>query len=434
MKSKLLTLLLIAAAIVSMAQPATKIWFNEGDLRTGAIRNFATGQYLDCIMNCQRMIAQGNADGLVTGLMAMAYDSLTNDEAAQKAKSEAAKFQADQAIIARMAASDLSPEIYKRTVMRTGADFYNTSKFDSSEAYFNQYLVLSPKDTFALFFLANSQFYQGKYEQAVANYKKVLELDFQRADVHNLVGVCYMLQNNYLSARDYFSQAVLLDKNMGVAYYNIGRVQFGLNDKTAALQNLNTAYSLSPKDSNIVALLSQIYLEQQDWKNAEKYLAKMYALNRNNEKVGWNLVNIAKKNNDYEHAAAYLQNIIRTSPKNPQGYNELSDVYITMGSYEQAFNNYENAITKLGESRDLLYGAGMCANKIGIFGKAVEYLSKAITNDASYAKSYKELGDAYMGLGKKKNAKKSYKMANSLGYIKEQQPTSAAPQGVVAKN
>ncbi len=253
-----------------------------------------------------------------------------------------------------------------------------------------------------------------------------LSPDGDPADVHNLVGVCLMLQNNFLNARDYFSQALILDKYMGNAHYNLGRVQYGLNDKNAAIQSLNDAYSMLPKDSNIVALLSQIYLEQQDYKNAEKFLAKLYALNKSNEKVGWNLVNIARKNKDYEHVAIYLQNIIRVNPKNPQGYIELGETYVTTNNYEQAFNNYENAISKLGESRDFLYNAGMCANHIGIYGKAVEYLSKAISLDASYAKSYKELGDAYTGLKKKKQAKQNYKKANSLGYEKEpvvQNPT-----------
>lgn len=431
MKTKLLTLLLLAVALFSVAQPPARTGFDETNLRTAAIRNFAQARYLDCIINCQRMVALGNGDGLVTGLMAMAYDSLTNQEAADKSRDVATAYVVDSNILRRLAVANLSPEIYKRNVLQSGAGFYNTSKFDSSEAYFNEYLKLEPKDTFAIFFLANAQFYQGKYEQAVVNYKRVLELDFNRPDIHNLVGVCMMLQNNFLNARDYFSQALLLDKNMGVAQYNLGRVQYGLNDKTAAVQSLGEAYTKLPKDSNIVALLSQIYLEQQDWKNAEKFLAKLYSLNKNNEKVGWNLVQIAKKNNDNEHAAIYLQNILRVSPKNVQAYNELGETYIAMNNYEQAFNNYETAIQKAGESRDFLYSAGMCANHIGIYGKAVEYLSKAVTLDAGYAKSYKELGDAYMGLKKKKQAKQNYKMANSLGIAKEQ---PQAQNQMVARN
>lgn len=142
-------------------------------------------------------------------------------------------------------------------------------------------------------------------------------------------------------------------------------------------------------------------MEQGDDKNAEKFLAKLYSLNRNNVKVGWNLVSLAMKNKDYEHASAYLQNLIRVNPKNAEAYNKLGEVYITMNSFEQAFNNYENAIAKAGENRDFLYGAGMCANKIGLYGKAIEYLSKATTLDAAFAKSYKELGDAYAGVSKK---------------------------------
>lgn len=415
MKNRLLTLLCVAFATISVAQPPVKIGNDNLDLRSGAIHYFAHSRYLDCIVNCQKMVALGYSDGLVTGLMSMAYDSLLNNEAATKNRDLTTSYGVDSSLLRRLASANLQPEIYKRNILSNGASFYNTSKWDSSENYFAEYLKLEPKDTFALFFLANAQFYQGKYDQALTTYKRVLELDFNRSDVHNLAGVCYMLQNNYLNARDHFAQASILDKGLAVAKYNLGRIHYGLHDKTAALQSLNEAYVLNPKDSNCVALISQIYLEQNDNKNAEKFLAKLYALNRNNEKVGWNLVSIALKNADYEHAAAYLQNIIRVNPKNPEGYNKLGETYMNMNSFEQAFNNYENAIQKLGENRNFHYHAGLCAIKIGLYGKAVEHLDKAAEMDATFAKTFQARGDAYTGLKKKKQAKQDYKQAKALG-------------------
>ena len=109
MKTKLLTLLLLASALMTIAQPPAKIWYDETNLRTSAIRNFAQAKYLDCIMNCQRMVALGNGDGLVTGLMAMAYDSLTNQEAADKSRAEANLYKVDSNIIRRLTAANLSP-------------------------------------------------------------------------------------------------------------------------------------------------------------------------------------------------------------------------------------------------------------------------------------------------------------------------------------
>ena len=89
-------------------------------------------------------------------------------------------------------------------------------------------------------------------------------------------------------------------------------------------------------------------------------------------------------------------------------------------------------MVKVGENRNFLYGAGMCANKIGLYGKAVEHLNKAAELDATYAKTFKELGDAYTGMKKKKLAKLNYKKANSLGLEKEE---NIQPQGQLqAKN
>lgn len=433
MKTNIIMLCLLVFTLCANAQPPSKILNNSTEPRSQAIRDFARGNFLDCIMNCQKLSAMGTNDGLITGLMAMAYDSLVNYSASTKSRSVLAQYKVDSSILRRLAAADISPEVYQRNILNQGAAAYNQSNFDSSEMYFTEYLKLAPYDTFAIFFLANTQFYQNKYEVAIVNYKRVLNIDFNRAEVHNLTGVCYLLQNNYLSARDYFAQATLLDKKMPIAFYNLGKVQYGLQDKLAAIQSLNLAYVLAPKDSNCVALLSQLYLEQNDNANAEKFLAKLYALNRNNEKVGWNLVNIALKNGDLERASVYLQNIIRSSPKKMDGYSKLGETYIKMSSYEQAFLNYENALVKIGENRDFLYGAGMCANKIGLYGKAVEYLSKATELDATYAKTYHEMGDSYTGMKKKKLAKYNYKKAISLGLEKTPEPVTQ-PALLQAKN
>jgi len=425
MKQSFLIAFLVWLTALVNAQPPARI--NSGvskNLRVEAIRNFAQAQYIDCILNCQKMVAMGENDGLVSGLMAMAYDSLRNDYAGTKARETAKTLSPRDEVYSRIAAANLTPELYQRQVLNNGAISYNTARFDSSELYFTEYLKLVPKDTFALYYLANAQFYQGKFDEALLNYRALLDLNFARPDVHNMIGVCYMLQNNYITARDYFSQSVLLDKLYGMAHYNLGRIHFGLSDKTAALLSLQEAFVIMPKDSNTVALIAQIYLEQQDLKNAEKYLARLYSINRNNEKVGWNLVNIAQKNNDFAHAASYLQNIIRINPKNPQAYSELGKAYLATKSFEEAFNNYETAIQKVGESRDFLYGAGLCANRIGIYGKAVELLNKAVTFDAGYADTYQALGDAYTGLGKKKLAAKNYKLASGLGYKTEEQLVS----------
>lgn len=420
MKKVLLNLLLAVVATVAVAQVPNKIWFDQTDLRTGAIKHFAHGRYLDCIMNCQKLYAMGEADGLVSGLLAMSYDSLQHNEASSKELRVTRQYKVDSALLIRLAAANLTPEIYKRNVLHTAAGHYNKSRYDSSEVFFEEFLKLAPNDTFAIFFLANAQFYQGKHAQALVSYKRLLDLDFNRADVHNLTGLCYMIQNNYLQARDYFSQALILDKSLGNAHFNLGKVYYGLNDRQSAIKSLNEAYAYAPKDSGIIAMLSELYSDMQDLKNAEKFLAKLYALNRNNERIGWKLVNIAFQNKDYEHAAAYLQNLIRVNPRNVQAYNKLGEAYFALNSYEQAFNNYEIALQKVGDNRDFFYGAGYSANRIGLYGKAIEHLTKAVSLDMSHAASYKELGDSYMGMKKKKLAKKNFKMAENLGYKKEQ--------------
>ena len=82
------------------------------------------------------MVALGEGDGLVAGLMAMAYDSLRNDQAGSKAHEEAQRFKPQDEIYNRIASANLTPELYQRQVLSNGASSYNVARFDSSEFFF----------------------------------------------------------------------------------------------------------------------------------------------------------------------------------------------------------------------------------------------------------------------------------------------------------
>lgn len=406
--------LLLAFAISTTAFSQNKISFDPGQLRVTAMQNFINREYFDCMVNLQRLTALGYDDALINTLMLMAYDSLNNQKAVEMAKAERAKYNIDSSKLKRAFSKDYNPELYKQWMSNQALGHYNRGAYDSSAFYFAKYLEEAPKDTFALFYLASSYYNLKEYRPAVENYKRVLEVDFNRPNVHNYLGLAYMGQNNYISARDHFSQAVLLDKKNTTAYYNLGKVSYGLNDYASATTALNNAMQANPKDKEVLTLLGKIYTEQKDNASAEMVYEKLYALERNNESINWTLAYIALQSKSYERAEYYLTNIVRINPKSLDGYKKLGAAYMADKKWNEAYLNYEQAVTKVGENKDLLVNAGTSANKIKLHNKAVEYLNKALLQDPNNAVAEYQMGIAYDGLKKKKDAKKHYKNALAL--------------------
>jgi tetratricopeptide (TPR) repeat protein len=405
---------LLACAITTTLFSQNRISFDPDQLRTTAMQNFINKEYFDCMVNLQRLTALGYDDGLVNSLMVMAYDSLNNQKAMQAMQAERNKYTIDSNKLKKMFSPDYNPDLYKQWISNQGVAYFNAKRYDSSAYYFTKYLEQMPKDTFALFYLASSHFYLKDYKSAIENYKKVLEIDFNRPNVHNYLGIAYMGQNNYLNARDHFSQAVLLDKNLTGAYYNLGKVQYGLNDYAGAITALNKAMETNPRDKEVLNLLGNIYTEQKDNAGAEMVYEKLYAVEKNNEKTNWILANLALQSKSYERAEYYLTNIVRINPKSVDGYQKLGAAYIADKKWNEAYLNYEQAVTKVGENKDLLVNAGYSANKIKLHNKAVEYLNKALLQDPANAAAEYQMGVAYEGLKKKKDAKKHYQMATAM--------------------
>jgi len=61
----------------------------------------------------------------------------------------------------------------------------------------------------------------GEFDQAVASWKKCLELDPKSAPAQNNIGIAYMLQSRYTEAETNFRQALVLDPKFQLAKNNL---------------------------------------------------------------------------------------------------------------------------------------------------------------------------------------------------------------------
>ena len=88
---------------------------------------------------------------------------------------------------------------------------------------------------------------EAKYEKAIAELQSATRLLPKNAQAWNHLGLAYHHQNEFLSARQAYSQALAIDMNLGAARYNLGCLLLENNDLPGAIDQLTSYTLLQPR-------------------------------------------------------------------------------------------------------------------------------------------------------------------------------------------
>jgi tetratricopeptide (TPR) repeat protein len=89
-----------------------------------------------------------------------------------------------------------------------------------------------------------------KYQQAIANFNKALQIDTDNPYSYLGRGVARMSLEDYQNANTDFSQAVKLNSNIAYGYYFRALTRYRLGDKPGALADLRTSAQLFQEQGN----------------------------------------------------------------------------------------------------------------------------------------------------------------------------------------
>ncbi len=128
--------------------------------------------------------------------------------------------------------------------------------------------------------ISGDQFYQkGDINQAMAEFKRALELDPENVNVHNSLGVCYGVLGAYEKAAKIFQQAAHLAPGELMPAYNTGLADLMIGDKESALKSFLLAVEKDPRAFEPAFQAGHVLLESAKPKKARPYLEKAIQLN-----------------------------------------------------------------------------------------------------------------------------------------------------------
>jgi tetratricopeptide (TPR) repeat protein len=109
---------------------------------------------------------------------------------------------------------------------------------------------------------------QGKYELAINDYKKALELNPKFPEAYSGLATAYKLNNDFVKSLEYSDIAISLNPNFAIALSNRGETKIRLKDYQGALIDFNLAIEIDPKCLSAFSKRGDLHYLLRDYNNA----------------------------------------------------------------------------------------------------------------------------------------------------------------------
>jgi len=306
-------------------------------------------------------------------------------------------------------------------LFQQGNAAYNAGKYSQAEAIWRRVLQIEQKNAEAYVGLGNALYYQKKLEQAIAAYNKAIQIEPKNAYAYNGVGWVLLAQKKPNEAITAFQTAIQIDPRYANNYDGLGATlseQGKLNEAIAAYQK---AIQIDPKYGRAynnmgIALRKQGKLEQ-----AIAAYNKAIQLKPNYATPYNNLGIVLSDQRKLDEAIAAYNKAIQLNPSYATSYNNLGVALRNQKKLEQAIAAYNKAIQINPSYGDAYYNLGNALRQHKKLEQAIAAYQKALTlPDAPgppaslYTMAHNGLGLALQQQGKLKEAITEFKQAIAL--------------------
>lgn len=212
---------------------------------------------------------------------------------------------------------------------------------------------------------ALENYYEGRADEAIKAYEKVLELDFKGTDF------------------------AYIDR-LGLLYIN--GMDKHPEDKEKAVKLYRRVAEMDPSNQTVVDRLKRLI---SDPKELIVLAEKKLASDPDNLEYIWSTAQAYLQADRLDGAEKYLEKLVKKSPKTASYWNELAKVQQRERKFRQAIDSYENSLKYNEALKENILNIAVCYRELKNFNSARTYAQRATTKEKGWGRPYMEIGENY---------------------------------------
>lgn len=232
--------------------------------------------------------------------------------------------------------------------------------------------------------------YQGikLYEKAIDAYQYAVAIDEKFDYAWRNMGDAYLRIRKYKEAIEVLQKVLELTRPEDVIYEAIGHCFDKLQNYAQARFNYRKAAHLNQEDTQLYYKIACTYMNEGIWESAIKNLQIAMRIHRMQPEYNLAMGQCYMEQGKIEEAVQYFGNVVRTKPKNSNGWLELLKCLYHARCFEEGLEYVEHAITLTNTKPIFIFYK--CAFLLAL-GKSKEAILQLETGMAKNSKLVKKL-------------------------------------------
>lgn len=241
-------------------------------------------------------------------------------------------------------------------------------------------------------YLGVIQLQEKKYNEALASFQVILDLDPFNLTVLQTIGEIHLLKKDYDSAANVFKRLQQLDPTNLNHSIRLALIYYEQKDKDVAIQEFEKVAKVYPKSDRIRYYLGLLYIEsKQDdlaLENLDRVpkgsnffadaLQKMLAIYRERDQAG--------------QAVELLERKIDEGKANSKYFNVKVSILLSEQLYEEAEKSLEKGLNKYEDDENLMFQKAILLDRTNRWDQAKVLLKDIVLVHPKSAKAYNYLG------------------------------------------
>ena len=279
--------------------------------------------------------------------------------------------------------------------------------YEGAERLLKLALESEPDSTEAQLNLGRLYAGEGRWDDALASFRRASELDPNSGETYNQIGVVLKKLGRTDEAIAALRQAIKVAPDTTGPYNNLGIIYRETGKMGKALEVLKLGTTMAPKSAMLRNSLASLYFAQGDAGQAVEELEAAVAADPNHVQTLSNLVSISMAQHDSARAEKYIRRLMELEPGNTDLSLSLAAVLSDQKRFDESRRILHDLLARNPRDPQALMILGEAEFASGNLAEAARSLEQSGEIDAKNPRVWNGLARCYLAMGRKDDARQA---------------------------
>ena len=263
----------------------------------------------------------------------------------------------------------------------------------------NHVLSIPPESSIAHNDLGNLLFKEKKFAEAIAHYRRAVEINRTYPMAHFNMGNALSHLGKIEEATEQYRRAIQLTPNFSTAQYNFGRALAALGRHEEAMEHFRNAVELNPDFAEAHNNLGLLLAASGKREEAIEHYRRALQADPKLAVAHINLAAALSAQGKTKEAIAHYQQSLELEPKRASAHVDLGEILAANARLDEAMTHFRKALEIEPDLATAHFDLGRALSQKDRLDEAIAHYKLAIKNDPKMAVAHYNLGNAYFKRG-----------------------------------